>query len=98
MIRNYTKPIIIFLLGVFLNIYFTYHLFEGNRGINKLKVFNNQYEKINKEYEKYSEDYLKLECRVNLIKPESLDLDMLDERCREVLNVSKENDILIVLK
>jgi cell division protein FtsB len=48
------------------------------------------------EYSKIKSQRKELEHRVSLLHPDSLDLDMLDERARVMLNYGLKNDIVII--
>jgi cell division protein FtsB len=97
MTRSSLKAMLFLCLGIGLNIYFIYHFFEGKRGIYTLKTLEREYEAVEKVYHKERELYLSLEHRVNLLSPQTLDKDMLDERVRDVLNVGKPNEVIVVL-
>lgn len=75
--------------------YFVFHSIYGNRGI--ISFFRNthlksKYEKELVELKKERED---VEKRVKLLRPDSLDLDMLEEKAREVLGYSDPDEIIV---
>ena len=78
------------LTAIFLSIYFGYHIFQGERGViswfqlsKKVKINEEQLSALTTEKET-------LEQRVKLLRPDSIDLDMLDEQARRLLNYSKK--------
>lgn len=79
-----------------LAIYFGYHLIEGNRGL--LAYFQRDAEvtaakvRLNALVAQLRE----CELRVNGLKPESLDLDLLEERARILLNMGAPGDLILL--
>lgn len=85
-------------LGFLLFAYFAYHLIQGDHGLlawrnltNKIKIDTNSLQQVEQEKNR-------LENEVKLLNPGSLDLDMLDERVRTMLNYQGDNDIVVVDK
>ena len=80
--------------GIF--IYFTFHLLHGDRGYFALKGINARIEQAQADYDLIHDQRMKLENRVKLLRPGSLDLDMLDERARAVLGYTKPDEKIII--
>jgi len=83
------------ILFVSLMAYFVYHLFQGERGIFSMLSLQ---KKLKIEEEKLDELQVKreiLERQVTLLRPDSLDLDMLEERVRAVLHFAQPDEIII---
>ena len=83
------------LTAIFLSIYFGYHIFQGERGViswlqlsKKVKIDEEQLAALTTEKET-------LEQRVKLLRPDSIDLDMLDEQARRLLNYTKKDEVTI---
>lgn len=83
------------LMAIFLSIYFGYHIFQGERGViswfqlsKKVKIDEEQLSALTTEKET-------LEQRVKLLRPDSIDLDMLDEQARRLLNYTKQDEVTI---
>ncbi len=87
------------ILGPFLTlclmVYFVYHIFQGERGLLALLRLQ---QKI-KEDEKILIDLQSqreiLERKVYLLRPDSLDRDMLEERVRLLLNFARSDEVVI---
>ena len=75
--------------------YFTYHIFQGDRGI--IAYFRLQQTVASHEKERAEQQVLReqLERRVYLLRPDSLDVDLLEERARAVLNFAHQDEIVI---
>lgn len=75
--------------------YFTYHIFQGDRGIIaylRLQQIVAVHEKERAVQQTLREQ---LERRVYLLRPDSLDVDLLEERARAVLNYAHPDEIVI---
>ncbi|HEX6120438.1 MAG TPA: septum formation initiator family protein [Dongiaceae bacterium] len=85
------------LLGACLAGYFIYHAVQGDRGILAWLRVTQQLDVAQQELAKSTADRAALEQRVSLLSNSSLDLDMLEERARVMLNFSDPDDIIIFL-
>lgn len=80
--------------GLFL--YFGYHLVHGDRGYFARKGLDIKLASAAQKLAQKKEDREELENRVRLMRPESLDLDLLDERVRVVLGYMKAEERVVV--
>ena len=85
------------LLGACVAGYFIYHAVQGDRGILAWLRVNQQLEAAQVELANSATDRAALEQRVALLNNSSLDLDMLEERARVMLNFSDPDDVVIFL-
>lgn len=85
------------LIGACLAGYFIYHAVQGDRGILAWLRVNQQLEQAHQELDATSIQRAALEQRVALLSNSSLDLDMLEERARIMLNFSHPNDVVVFL-
>ena len=85
------------LLGACVAGYFIYHAVQGDRGILAWLRVNQQLEAGQVELARSAMDRAALEQRVALLNNSSLDLDMLEERARVMLNFSDPDDVVIFL-
>jgi cell division protein FtsB len=85
------------LVGACVAGYFIYHAVQGDRGILAWLRVNQQLEAAQQELAKSATDRAALEQRVALLSNSSLDLDMLEERARIMLNFSDPDDKVIFL-
>jgi cell division protein FtsB len=84
------------LLALALMAYFIYHIIQGERGLlswMRLKQKIAESEKVLAEVQSKKEA---LEKRVSLLRPESIDPDMLEERARAVLNFARKDEIVVI--
>jgi cell division protein FtsB len=91
------KPLAAQLLGACVAGYFIYHAVQGERGILAWLRLNQQLEAAQDELAMSAAERAALEQRVALLSNSSLDLDMLEERARIMLNFSDPDDVVIFL-
>lgn len=84
-------------LFVLLFVYFCYHAVSGERGLMALIQYSKRVEKLHAEADTMRAKRLQLEHRVSLLKPESLDLDMLDEQARKLLGYAGKSETVYEL-
>ncbi|HEX5932283.1 MAG TPA: septum formation initiator family protein [Methyloceanibacter sp.] len=76
--------------------YFAYHLQTGDHGLEARAKLQGRKEVLEGELAGLKEVRLRLERDVSLLRPESLDPDMLDERARAILNLAHEDDLIML--
>ena len=96
-LRRQGRQIIASIFGVAVIGYFAFHAVEGDRGLRAYFALTLQTELARAERDDLREEREAIEQRVNLLKPDSLDLDMLDERARMALNKVHDDDLVILL-
>lgn len=90
------KGLTFFLCTSFLFIlYFIYHTLTGSYGL--ISYFNHQKQLENKKTAliKIEKEVQDKKGKINKLKANSLDFDLLDEKSREILGTSKKNEIVI---
>ena len=75
--------------------YFAYHAVEGDRGLTALVRLTDQVQIAKATAEELAVEREALERRVRLLRPGSLDPDLLEERARLILNLSRPGEIII---
>ena len=81
---------------MFLFSYFTYFAIKGDRGFLKYMYLQEKVAEGEKIQAGYDKQYAELQEKVNLLSPNSLDLDLLDERARTVLNVIGDDEFILL--
>jgi cell division protein FtsB len=82
----------LFVLG-----YFAYHAVEGDYGLFALGKLQERSAELEAELAAVRGERQRMMSHVALMRPESLDPDMIDERAREALNMADAKDIVIFL-
>jgi cell division protein FtsB len=94
-IRRRARLIIGPVLGISLVAYFAYHLVQGDRGLMAWMRLNQQVREAKTTLAAVEAERSTLERRVDLLRADHLDRDMLDERARVQLNLAGPNDTVI---
>lgn len=76
--------------------YFLYHGVAGDRGFIALSQLEYKAAIAKTNLEKIRAENNRIEARARLLRPDSLDLDMLDERARAMLGYTKPNEYVVL--
>ena len=95
-IVNKSKSSAVLVLLICLFSYFSYFAIKGERGYLKYMYLQDKVADAEKLKDNYDKRRSELEQKVSLLSPYSLDLDLLDERARTVLNVIGEDEFIII--
>ena len=90
-LRFYILPLIFLLITV----YFMYHLIEGERGLFRLLVLNEELKQAQHLLSETTTEKALMEKRVQSLSTQALDADMLDEAARNGLGFVKEDEYII---
>ncbi len=94
--RFYLTKLILPLIALTLTFYFGYHLIQGDHGWLAWKQLESKLNDSKSKLDTLNQEQENWENRVKLMRPETLDPDMLDERVRHVLGNVKENEVLVI--
>lgn len=86
------------ILGACIVGYFAYHAIQGHRGLLALNHLQREIAEAEATLAAVRAERERLEHRAQHLRPDSLDLDMLDERARVMLNFSHPDDVVIFLR
>ena len=76
--------------------YFTYHTIQGNHGILAKKVLDQRLNEANVRLTNLKDVNNQLEKKVQLLKPESICPDLLEQQAKEMLGYSNPREIIIL--
>lgn len=93
-IINKGSGYILLLIGLFS--YFVYFGIKGDRGWLKYQYLQKQVAEAKVVKDNYEQEKNDWEKKVKLLSSTSLDLDLLDERARTVLNVIGDDEFIIL--
>lgn len=96
MINKRTGQTIASVVGACIVAYFLYHTIQGDRGWLAMLRLQNQVRTQQENLSQLQQEHKELDHRVQLMRPDHLDPDLLDEKSREMLNYSKPNEIIIL--
>ena len=77
-------------------IYFGFYTVNGDRGLLHYLHLSKEIEYAKQVATKYHQEKVKLENKVHLLSSDSLDLDLLDERAKTVLNLMRDDEFVIM--
>lgn len=77
--------------------YFAYHAVEGDYGLYALDRLKARAVSLEAEVAAVRAERDVVESHVAMLRPESLDRDMIDERARQALNLADAKDLVIFL-
>ena len=76
--------------------FFAWHAQEGPRGFAFREKLASQSRQLSEELTAIKKQRTDFETRVALLRPESVDPDMLDEMARSTLDVAGPNDLIVL--
>jgi cell division protein FtsB len=76
--------------------YFAWQAFQGNYGLEARKGYEEDITRLTRERDELKAERKDLERRVALLKPESIDPDMVEELARRDLGFAGPNDLLML--
>jgi len=91
------KPLVLPVCCLLVLAYFAFHAVEGDYGLFALGKLNDRVASLEADLAAIRDERTRLEAHVALMRPESLDRDMIDERARQALNMADAKDIVIFL-
>mgnify|MGYP001473012425 FL=1 len=77
-------------------LYFGYFVVYGNHGVVNWIRLNHEIELKQAELDRVRDERLALEHRVRLLRPESVDPDLLEEQARARLGLSEPDEVVIL--
>lgn len=86
----------IWIFGALLMVYFAFHAVNGERGLLKYLYLRQEIAEAEKIARNYNLQKIKLEEKVKHLSNASLDLDLLEERARVVLNFAAADEFIIL--
>jgi cell division protein FtsB len=95
-LRSVLTALGLYLLAGLLIAYFGMHAFSGNRGLKAKEDLAAQMAVLSTELSRLRAERGEWERRVALVRSESLDPDMLDERARTLLDYVHPRDLVLV--
>ena len=76
--------------------FFAWHAWEGPRGFRFNEKLKNQSAQLTNDLATIQKRRTTFESRVALLRPESVDPDMLDEMARQTLNLARPNELIVL--
>ncbi len=96
-LRRRSRQVALPIFGAIVLLYFAYHTIQGDRGLLAYMRLGNEVERARDTLGRLRHDRNQLELRVSRLKSGSMDLDLLEERSRLVLNRVRDDEVVIFL-
>jgi cell division protein FtsB len=97
-LRTFLTALGLYIMAALLIGYFGVNAYTGNHGLNAKQDLELNVATLTGELERLKAERSQWERRVVLLKADSLDPDMLDERARAILNYTHPNDATLILR
>jgi cell division protein FtsB len=98
LIKRKARPVLVTGLWAVLVAYFGYHAVQGEHGLLARNELSAQVQQAEARLDELRSERERLEARVDLLSPDAVDRDMLDERARAMLNYAHPDDVVIFLR
>lgn len=83
-------------IGLCLSFYFCYHLVAGQRGYFRLMSLENQIASVSSDYAALKQQREQVEKKVVMMRPGSIDRDLLEERARHILGYRHKDELILL--
>ena len=93
-LRRFLQGLVLYLGAAALIGYFAFHAYHGNHGIVAKRAFELEAAQLERERNELRAEREGWERRIALLKPESLDPDLVDELARRDLFFAHPNDLV----
>jgi cell division protein FtsB len=97
-LRTFLKALGLYAAAAMFVGYFGVNAYTGNHGLRAKQDLDQQFAELTGELARLKAERAKWQHRVSLLKSESIDPDMLDERARVVLNYLEYRELTLIPK
>jgi cell division protein FtsB len=94
--RDVLRRNMLVVIGLCLSFYFCYHLVAGQRGYLSLMSLDSRIASISTEYDAHKAEREVIERRVVMMRPGTIDRDLLEERARHVLGYRYADELILL--
>jgi cell division protein FtsB len=97
-LRSFFAALGLYALAAMLIGYFGVNAYTGDHGLRAREELDRQIAALNRQLDEATAEHDLWERRVKLLKSDSVDPDMLDERARALLNYVDPRDLILIQK
>ena len=94
--RAFINALALYTIAALLIGYFGINAFTGNHGLRARQDLDHEVAQLTGELAALKAERATVERRVSLLRPESIDADMLDERARALLDYSDPRELILL--
>lgn len=95
-IANRGRRSVVPIVGILVLTYFVYHSIEGDRGLRAWYKLDREIEMAEARVSQSRDVHAGWQRKVNTMRPDSINSDMLEEQARRLLNLVDPNAIILV--
>jgi len=95
---RFSRHNVVLIIGLLLCVYFSYHLIQGNRSLVQLVQVQQEIAVAQVELDGVREVRDGIEAKVIMMRPGSVDRDLLEERIGVVLGYASPEDLVVHLQ
>ena len=96
-LKRYAGQVVRPVLGTLVVAYIAYHAVQGDRGLLAYFTFSQEVNRATATLQDVRQTRERLAHRVALLRPESRDLDLLEERARITLDLVRDDEFIVFL-
>ena len=89
------KSLIPTVVGTLLMLYLLFHIFQGDRGLLTQNAREREMQTVQAQLDSLEQEQARLKHAVGLLRRDNLDLDMLEERARAMINFTRSDEVVI---
>ena len=97
-LKSFLTGVALYTMAAALIGYFGVNAYTGKYGLHAQAALDEEMVALTSELARLKQERLALEQRVSLLRPESLDPDMLDERARMLLEYVDPRDLVLITR
>jgi cell division protein FtsB len=97
-LRSFLSTLGLYVMAALLIGYFGVNAYTGNHGLKAKKDLDREIAELTRELDQSKAERVQWQRRVALLKSDSLDPDMIDERARALLNYVDPHDVVVLVK
>jgi cell division protein FtsB len=97
-LRSIVTTLALYVMAALLIGYFGVNAYNGNHGLKARQDIDRQIGTLSAELTRLQSERLQWEHRIDLLKPDNIDPDMLDERARALLDDVDADDLVMMIK
>ena len=97
-LRSILNALALYVLAALLIGYFGVNAYDGNHGLIAKQDIDRQTAVLSAELAQLQNERARWQRRINLLEPDGIDADMLDERARALLDYVNPDDLTMMIK
>jgi cell division protein FtsB len=97
-LRSFLSTLCLYVMAALLIGYFGVNAYTGNHGLRAKKDLDREISELSADLDRTKTERERWQRRVSLLKSDSLDPDLIDERARALLDYVDPRDVVVLVK